>query len=353
VTLWRGSTLHAHKWPAPSIHAPEPGAASSHDQRENLAGNASGRNLWIGQRSTGPHLTLVLLHGTMAAAQEPMPEGMSITGSSSPSTLSRTQALAYAQEIVPLTEGFYPAFFKLAAIQPGERVLDVGCGVGDTTIIAAQRAGESGEVLGIDISPAFIDLARERATQAGSRARFAVMDAHQLDLRSSYWDVVICHLAIAEFADPATALREFVRVLRPVGRVALSTWGEPERSPWLAIPYDAVHAIASDRPPAERALPFRFGRPGVLSKLLAECGFADVTPDRASTSRDYPNADAYWQAIETGLAGTALDPFAGLSAAQRLAAREAAMPALRKWRYLRSEAVHPPVQAFLCAAAKE
>lgn len=275
------------------------------------------------------------------------------TSSANPATLSREQALAYAREVLPLTEGFYPTFFKLAAIQPGERVLDVGCGVGDTTIVAAQRAGEGGEVLGIDLAPAFIEIARERAMQEGSRARFSVMDAHHLDLPSSYWDVVICHLAIAEFADPAAVLREFVRVLRPVGRVALSTWGEPERSPWLAIPYDAVHVIAPDRPPAEQALPFRFGKPGVLSKLLAECGFADVTPERASTSRDYPSADAYWQAIEYGLAGTTLDPFTGLTDAQRAAAREAGAPALRKWRYLRGEAVHPPVQAFLCAAAKE
>ncbi len=252
----------------------------------------------------------------------------------------------------PLVAGFHAPFFKLASVQPGERVLDVGCGPGDTTMEAARRSGATGEVLGIDVAPAFVQLAEERAREEGSRARFQSMDAQTLDLPSSYWDVIICHLAINEFDDPGAALKEFVRVLRPVGRLAVATWGEYERSPWLAFPLDGAHTVHPARQTGPKSRVFRYGVPGALSNLLADNGFADVTPDRTSSSLDYPNAEAYWEAIERGLAGT-LDPFAGFNEEQRTAAREAAAPQLRKWSYLRSEAVHPPVQAFFAVAAKE
>lgn len=231
-------------------------------------------------------------------------------------------------------------------------MLDIGCGPGDTTIEAAARAGDTGEVLGIDIAPAFVEMARTRATEAGSRAQFAVGDADNLGLQASYWDVVICHLSITEFADPAATLRALARLLRPVGRIAVSTWGEYERSQWLALPFDGAHAVDPRRPAAAAARPFRFGAPGALSNLLAGSGYADVTPDRVSWSVQYPDAAAYWEAVERGLAG-GLDPFGGLDEAQRAAAREAAAPALRKWGYPRSTALHPPAQAFLAVAVKE
>src|SRR5947209_18705739 len=100
----------------------------------------------------------------------------------------------YVEFVTPLTTQFFPAFFKLASVQPGERVLDLGCGAGDTTIEAALKAGDQGEVLGIDTSPEFIALARRRALDAGLRhVRFEVMDACSLALPDSYWDDVIGH----------------------------------------------------------------------------------------------------------------------------------------------------------------
>jgi SAM-dependent methyltransferase len=292
--------------------------------------------------------------GTIATARlaATPPGGRCITTSTTPTTLTAAQARDYAAYVSPLVSGFHAPFFKLASVQPGERVLDIGCGPGDTTIEAAQRSGPTGEVLGIDIAPAFVALAQERGLEAGSRARFAVMDAQALDQPTSYWDVVICHLAIDAFDDPRAALQEFVRVLRPVGRLAIATWGEAERSPWLGFALEGARAIAAGRPTVAKSRPFRYGASGVLSNLLAENGFGDVTPDRVSTSLDYPEAEAYWQAVERGLAGT-IEPFAGLSSDQRAAAREAVAPELRKWRYPRSEAVHPPLQAFLAVAAKE
>ncbi|HLZ69088.1 MAG TPA: class I SAM-dependent methyltransferase [Dehalococcoidia bacterium] len=269
------------------------------------------------------------------------------------SASSHAQAADYAEFVLPLTNQFFSAFFKLAAVQPGERVLDLACGPGETTIEAAMRAGPGGEVVGVDISGEFTALAQRRAVEAGLRTvRFETLDAGDLSaLASSYWDLVICHLGIAEFADARAALAEMLRVLRPVGRAAFSTWGEALRSPWLAIPFDAVHAVLPARPAAVSARPFRYGEPGALSRLLSEAEYQDVTPDRVSASLEYESADQYWQTVERGLA-YAGSPLAGLDPEQLARVRETAAPTLRRWQHPRSGRLHLPAQAFVCVAVK-
>jgi SAM-dependent methyltransferase len=269
-----------------------------------------------------------------------------------PASTAASQAEDYVEHVSPLTNQFLPAFFKLASVQPGERVLDLACGPGDSTIEAALKAREIGEVLGIDSLPEFVALARRRALEAGlTNVRFEVMDACALDLGSSYWDVVICHLGITELSDPKAALAEVQRVLRPVGRLALSTWGEWQRSPWLAIPFDAAHAVVPARPPSARAEPFRYGQPGVLSNLLSAAEYQDVTPDRTTAALEYDAPEQYWQAIERGLA-YGLSPTAGLHGETLAAVREAAEPALRRWRHPRTHQLRLPAQAFLAVAVK-
>lgn len=269
-----------------------------------------------------------------------------------PAAVTADQAADYAEYVAPLVAQLLPPFFKLAAVQPGERVLDLACGPGDTAIEAALRSGAQGEVLGVDSSPEFIALARQRALDAGVRnVRFEAMDACALDLKESYWDIVLCHLGITEFSEPRAALAEVQRVLRPVGRLAVSTWGEWQRSPWLAIGYDAAHAVAPSRPAASAARPFRYGEPGVLSRLLADAEYADVTPDRTTASLEYQDSQTYWHACGRGLA-YGISPFQGLNDDQRAAALEAGEPLLRKWRYPRQERLRLPVQAFLAVAVK-
>ncbi len=267
--------------------------------------------------------------------------------------VSHAQAADYAEFVLPLTSQFFGPFFKLAAVQPGERVLDLACGPGETTIEAALRAGPAGEVVGVDVSAEFTALAQRRATEAGVRTvRFETLDACDLSaLAPSYWDVVLCHLGIAEFGDPRAALAGMLRVLRPVGRVAFSTWGEASRSPWLAIPFDAAHAVVPTRPAAVNARPFRYGEAGVLSRLLSEAEYQDVTPDRVSAALEYDSAMEYWQAVARGLAyaGSSL---AELSEEQLTSVREAGAPVLRRWQHPRSGRLRLPAQAFVCVAVK-
>src|SRR5258708_3037108 len=99
--------------------------------------------------------------------------------------VSPQQAADYLKYATPLSIPFFPAVVKLASVQPGERVLDLACGPGDTTFEAAARSGAQGEVLGVDIAPEMIAIARRRALEAGiTNVRFEVMDACALDLRA-------------------------------------------------------------------------------------------------------------------------------------------------------------------------
>lgn len=192
---------------------------------------------------------------------------------------------------------FLEPFMKLAAVQPGERVLDIACGSGEQTLEAARRAGPTGEVLAIDRDPQALAELSARAQRAGVPApRTAVMDQAHLDLPDSYWDVALCHLGLPDIDDPEAALREVVRVLRPVGRLAISTLGERERSPLLGFFLDVIRPFLPAAAAVDRAF-FHYAETGRLARLLAEQGFEDAVPERVAEWVPFPDVAHYWQAL--------------------------------------------------------
>lgn len=113
-----------------------------------------------------------------------------------------------------------------AAPKLGERVLDVACGTGLVALPAARAVGPNGQVHGVDIAERMVDTLRTRAVPAGLRQVAATrMDAQQLLLPDGGFDVVLCALGLMYVHDPAQALREMRRVLRPGGRAVLAVWG--------------------------------------------------------------------------------------------------------------------------------
>jgi len=117
------------------------------------------------------------------------------------------------------------ALLAAAALRGGERVLDVACGTGLVSFRAARSVGPAGRVLGVDLSGAMVDAARERALQrALPNATFERMDAESLALPAASFDVVLCALGLMYMPEPEQALREMRRVLRPGGRLAYVTW---------------------------------------------------------------------------------------------------------------------------------
>jgi SAM-dependent methyltransferase len=148
--------------------------------------------------------------------------------------------------------------------QPGETVLELAAGVGDTGFAAARRLGPGGRLITTDFSDQMVQAARRRAGElAVSNAEFRTLDAQDMDLDDGSVDGVMCRWGYMLMADPGAALAETRRVLGEGGRVALSVWGDPERNPWASIPARALLEQTGAEPPDPSA-------PGIFAMASEE-----------------------------------------------------------------------------------
>ena len=193
--------------------------------------------------------------------------------------------------------GVQAALLARAAPQPGERVLDEACGTGLVTFAAAELVGPRGEVLGTDLSGEMVQAAQRRAQVAGSmQVNFERMDAEALALPDGQFDAVLCALGLMYLPDPALAVREMARVLRPGGRVVLAVWGERARCGWAAL-FPIVDAeVASDVCP----LFFRLGQADTLARVCTGAGLHAVQEHRLATTLHYANGDEACRAAFAG-----------------------------------------------------
>ncbi|GJM20026.1 MAG: demethylmenaquinone methyltransferase [Phycisphaeraceae bacterium] len=181
---------------------------------------------------------------------------------------------------------------RAAGVQPGERVLDVACGTGDLTLAFAARS-PAAEVVGVDFTPEMLELARPKAARAnaGDRVRFAHGDAMALDFEDQSFDVLSIAFGIRNVQDPAKALAEFLRVLRPGGRLVILEFDTPTNpaAAWFnrvycqrIMPVTAT-LLAGDRSGAYKYLPksvSAFANSRDLAAAVGDVGFADVTTKR-------------------------------------------------------------------------
>lgn len=169
------------------------------------------------------------------------------------------------------------AIVKAASVQPGMRVLDIACGTGEPAISLATQLAGAGEVAGIDISPAPLKIAAERATQRGlTNVTFQQADAHELPFPDNSFDRITSRLGIMFFSDLAQSLREMHRVLKPTGKAILLVWG-PMNQPYFQTTIGTVLRLlpAAVLPESGRKM-FALGDEGVLSQALLRAGFPQV-----------------------------------------------------------------------------
>ncbi len=169
--------------------------------------------------------------------------------------------------------------FAAAKPAPGDRVLDVGCGCGATTLIAAARVGAAGSVVAVDISDPMLGVARARAAEAGvDNVTFVHGDAQTDPLDVEPVDLVISRFGTMFFADPVAAFTNIGSALRPGGRLCLATWQPLAANEWLTVP-DAALSAHTDVAPPNADGPGMFGQsdPEVVTATLRAAGFADVT----------------------------------------------------------------------------
>jgi SAM-dependent methyltransferase len=176
-----------------------------------------------------------------------------------------------------------PHMVQAAKISPGERVVDIGCGCGSTTIAAARAAqdmagastaGSNGGAVGLDLSAPMLKVARQLAAQAGAaNARFIQGDAQACPLREDSCDVVISNFGVMFFEDPSAAFASMAAVVRRGGRLAFLCWQGNTQNEVLAIPVRAFEAHAQLPGPTASDL---FVDPRRITELLSGTGWKDV-----------------------------------------------------------------------------
>lgn len=185
----------------------------------------------------------------------------------------------------------------LASLAPGEHVLDLACGTGLVTLAAADRVGAHGTVVGTDLSGQMVELARQRAnTRQLPNVTFARMDAETLELPDATFDAVLCSLGLMYVPDPARALSEWLRVLKPGGRVVIAIWGKRVNCGWSPV-FPIVDAeVETEVCP----LFFSLGEPDALASLCRDSGFQNVHQERIATILKYRDADEACDAAFVG-----------------------------------------------------
>lgn len=168
------------------------------------------------------------------------------------------------------------AAIERAAPAPGERVIDVGCGCGSTSLEIARRAGTAGSVLGVDISAPMLGVARERASAAN--VRFETADAQTHAFPAASFDLVFSRFGVMFFADPTAAFRNLRGALRPSGRIVFLCWQALARNPWMTVPLAALASVVPlpPPPPPDAPGPFSFGDPERVRGILSSAGFGEI-----------------------------------------------------------------------------
>lgn len=179
---------------------------------------------------------------------------------------------------------------------PGDRVLELACGPGGLGLAAASLVAPEGEVVLSDVAAEMTSIAATRAKDRGlANVRARQLDLESIDEDDASYDVVLCREGLMFAADPARAIREIRRVLRPHGRVAIAVWGPRARNPWLGVVFDAVSAqIGRPVPPPGIPGPFSLADADRLEQLLVDASLADVVVSEQSVPMRAASFEQWW-----------------------------------------------------------
>jgi SAM-dependent methyltransferase len=240
---------------------------------------------------------------------------------------------------------------RLASIEPGARVLELAAGAGGAGLAAAARVGATGEVVISDGSPAMTAIAAVRAEELGlANVRSRVLDLEEIDEPDESYDAVVCREGLMLVPDPARAVAEIARVLRPGGRVALSVWGPRAENPWLGVVFDAVSAqLGVPTPPPGIPGPFSLDDRDRLASVLVHPHLAAVEIHELPAPYHAVSADEWW-ARTAALAGPLAERLAALPEPAAKALLDRAREGVRPYETAAGLAI--PGLALVAAAQK-
>jgi SAM-dependent methyltransferase len=213
---------------------------------------------------------------------------------------------------------YVPTLLAEAGLVIGHRVLDVATGTGEAATLAASRVGATGRVVGIDVSAPMLRVAASKVAE--QPVSLFVMDGQTLAFRDESFDAVVCQLGLMFLPDSAGALREWLRVLRRGGRLAVCVWAAPEHVPLFGILMDELSRYF----PGERAVlyqPSALADADTLERLLAGAGLKSIRLTRETRTHRFKSFEEYWQPFEAG-GGRHGQLFVRLPATARQAVRE-------------------------------
>ena len=246
---------------------------------------------------------------------------------------------------------FLEAILEKAALRPGMRVLDVGCGFGTLTLEAARAVAPDGSVIGIDLSAPMLELARTRGTGSGTtNVTFLQADAQTYRL-DGHADRVISRHGVMFFDDPEAAFANLAAALRPGGRVAVAVWQGPERNPWMGVPMVAAASVApvAVAPPGGPG-PFSLGDEDRVRSLLAAAGLQSVELHPVEVPLPLAGGGGLDEVVDFLGDGTVGRALGDAPADQRAAALDAVRDALRP--YLGPEGVVLDSAAWVVTAER-
>ena len=183
------------------------------------------------------------------------------------------------QDIDPVVAVFGDAALKVAAPRPGERVLDIGCGCGDTTIAIARLVGDRGAAWGVDVSQPMLDVAQESAREARLRhLEFRNSDASIAAMPAAN-DLLFSRFGVMFFGNPTTAFAHMRESLKARARCVFVCWRTPRDNAWAMAPLAAARAAMDVTPPPadpNAPGPFAFADDTRVRAILADAGFTDI-----------------------------------------------------------------------------
>ena len=255
----------------------------------------------------------------------------------------------YERELVPAVFGpWAPILVELAHPRPGERVVDIACGTGIVARIAATQLGPTGAVVGVDLNPGMLKVARSVAVAPSSAPiQWHEGSADKLPLQDKSFDVAYCQLGLQFFADRATALREMRRVLNADGRLALMVWCGIRESPGFAALAEILEVNIGPAAAAIMRAPFGLSDADELTQLVSAPGFRDVRIQQRVGTVQFPSIERF---VLSYVAGS---PLAGHVSQANDAAREKLMADTRHAlvKYVSNGRLAFPIAAHLLTAS--
>jgi SAM-dependent methyltransferase len=209
--------------------------------------------------------------------------------------------------------------------RPGQTILELGAGTGETGFAAARLIGDRGHLISTDLPREMVEVARRRAQELGvQNAEFRVMDAEHIELEDASVDGIVCRWALMLMPEPAAALAECRRVLRPGGNLAVAVMGRPSRNPWAAGVAKAIVDLGLI-PPIDPQAPggvFSLADHDRFRGVVTGAGFGDVTMEDVEFHLRFSDFEDYWSFVQE-FAGAVAMLLRSFSEEQRAAVRQA------------------------------